>query len=419
MKTYNLLRLSFTRLQSTFALFIEFMILLFYILPSFYRFSLRLNHWIFGWDETHEIGIGVTFLFLTSAFSAVLKMPFELYRLSVIDSKFVESAVETTRAIAGWVIDQAKVFLLTTFIGIPLLSLILKLLSMGSAFHWSYLWMGSIAVSVVISELYPNYLLPLFYKIEPFPESDIRTKIEGTIARLGFPVKDIVLIENFSSGGGNVVVTGSATGQATNLRISIYQNVLETLNEDDLLAILVHELNHFICKDNMKDLAMQIISMAIFLLSLSRCIYDKEFYKSFGFENVTNPGIGLLLFSYYYQAIGSAISVITNIVHRQFEYNCDIFAEENGYSIDEALIKMHVDNVFSLIVDKHYSRYYNSHPSLLERIENIKLYRERKKKTLVFSSSLGDLIDLEERKLRKQQEEQGESMTGENKAKLE
>lgn len=422
MKTYSLLRLSFSRLQSTFSLFIESLILIFRVLPTLYSFTTFFNEMVFGWNSTYVVGNGITFLILASVLSASLKLPFELYKLSVIDSKFTASTADTFKTVALWGIHQIKALILALFIGVPLLSLILRLLNIGTAIHWSYIWMGSIVVSVVVSELYPNFLQPLFYDVEDFPQSDIRTRIENIFKTMGYPVKTIQLIKNNSSGA-NVLVTGSAAssfnsspilsnkeniennllnsfnnsnGSGNNLRISIFQNVLEILNEDDLIAILIHELNHFISKDTLKELGMQIVSMAIYLFTLSHCIYDQSFYESFGFFETKNPGIGLLMFSYFFQAFGSLISVITNIVHRQFEYNADIFAEKNGYRIDEALIKMHVDNVFSMIVDKHYSRYYNSHPSLLERLENLALFRERKKKSFVFSPSTGDLVELEE-----------------------
>lgn len=64
------------------------------------------------------------------------------------------------------------------------------------------------------------------------------------------------------------------------------------------------------------------------------------------------------------------------MIQRGFEYECDKFALSLGYDISVPLIKMHVNNVYNLVVDRHYSRYYNAHPSLMERLEKIKKYKQ-------------------------------------------
>jgi len=67
--------------------------------------------------------------------------------------------------------------------------------------------------------------------------------------------------------------------------------------------------------------------------------------------------------------------IILNSIQRRYEYLSDEFSMELGYDIEEPLIRMHVNNVYNLIVDRFYSKYYNAHPSLLERLENLKKWR--------------------------------------------
>ena len=69
--------------------------------------------------------------------------------------------------------------------------------------------------------------------------------------------------------------------------------------------------------------------------------------------------------------------VILNHIQRKYEYSSDEYSMSLGYNIEEPLIKMHVNNVYNLIVDRLYSSYYNAHPSLLERVDNLKKWIER------------------------------------------
>lgn len=110
--------------------------------------------------------------------------------------------------------------------------------------------------------------------------------------------------------------------------------------------------------------------MGLYLLLLSQCVLNISFYKSFGFDEV-NPAVGLCLFAYLYQPFSNCTNVLTNYVQRHFEYSCDQFAIMHGHDMENALIKMHIGNVYNIVADKHYSRYYNSHPSLMERLEKI------------------------------------------------
>eukprot|EP01027_Heterolobosea_sp_BB2_P005471 GEZU01008363.1.p2 GENE.GEZU01008363.1~~GEZU01008363.1.p2 ORF type:complete len:207 (+),score=47.26 GEZU01008363.1:1224-1844(+) len=132
--------------------------------------------------------------------------------------------------------------------------------------------------------------------------------------------------------------------------------------------------------DSMKQLLMQVLSMGVFLYLLSLTIYNDHFYSSFGFADA-DPSIGLCLFSYLYGPIGNAINVIINMFNRGFEYTCDAFAVQLGLDIEKPLIKLHVNNVYNLVVDKHYSRYYNAYPSLIERLEKIEKFTKEMKAT--------------------------------------
>ncbi len=214
----------------------------------------------------------------------------------------------------------------------------------------------------------------MFNNFQKLPEGKLRNDIMDLSTKLNINVGDVYCVDGSKrSQNANAYVYGFGKEK----RIVVYDSLLEQLNDDEILAILAHELGHYKKNHGSLSILLQIVTMGIYLFSLSQTIYSISFYKSFGFAE-QNIGVGLCLFSYLYQPFGSAINVISNVVQRAFEYQCDKYSLELGYDIEQALILMHVNNVYNIIVDKHYSRYYNSHPSLMERLEKIEETRTKK-----------------------------------------
>ncbi|KAL9644902.1 hypothetical protein ABK040_005382 [Willaertia magna] len=495
MKNYSILRLSFSRLENTYGFILELFILLSGVLTWLYDYSKKVNFYLFNISgDDYIITYGVTFLFFVSILSTVMRAPFEVYRLLVIDGKFFETKqerklqqeeedknnnsdnnhhlignecntialenilkrerqsvlariatmnsevedcdnykqmllgdekeeLETTNEIqlenhssekvnndethipdehscdtisistgtateenenfgtivVNWLLDQIKMGFIAVVVGLPLLYLILYLLSIGSPIHWLYVWVGSVALAVGIYELYPILLAPMFNTFYELPEGSLRRSIENLAKQVGIKVSDIVYVDGSKrSEHANAFMIGSNE----NKKIVLYDNLLSknglNLTNDEILAILAHEINHYKQNHSIKVIMIQMITMGIFLFILSFMIYNEHFYSSFGFTFV-DPSVGLCLFSYLYQPFSNAAMVISNHIQRSYEYQCDEYSQSLGYDMEEPLIRMHVNNVYNLIVDKHYSRYYNAHPSLLERLENIKNYKEKVK----------------------------------------
>ncbi|KAG2388572.1 hypothetical protein C9374_000011 [Naegleria lovaniensis] len=277
----------------------------------------------------------------------------------------------------NWIMDQIKMGIMAVVIGIPLLFLILWLLITGSPIHWVYLWFGGVALSVGIYELYPIVLAPMFNTFYEMPEGPLRKSIEELTKTVGIDVKDIVYVDGSKrSEHANAFMVGSGK----NKKIVLYDNLISkdglNLTNEEILAILAHEIHHYKMNHSIKILTSQVLALGIFLFILSFTIYNEHFYSSFGFGFI-DPSVGLCLFSYLYQPLGNLAMVILNYIQRSYEYSSDEYSLSLGYDIEKPLIRMHVNNVYNLIVDKLYSRYYNAHPSLLERMDNIKRFKEK------------------------------------------
>lgn len=220
-------------------------------------------------------------MLLASVGSAIMKAPFEIYRIVVIDSKFLQR--DNTSVLMSWIGDQIKISLLAIIVGMPLLSLILKLIWLFDPVHWVYVWIGSVACAVFVVELYPVVLAPMFFSVSKLPDGSLRSKILEMSKRIGFPAREIEYITASASGSNaNAFIMGFGKQK----RIVLYDGLFEQLDEDEVLAILAHEMGHYCNNHNLKVLLFQAFSMAVFLFGLSQIIYNVDFYKSFGFNEV-------------------------------------------------------------------------------------------------------------------------------------
>ncbi len=128
------MRLSFSRLESTYGFITEVGLLLAGIFVWTNTVAEDVVHFLFNWGPEYKVANGVVFLLIVSFYSAIMKAPFEIYRIVVIDSKFLK--MDYTNALANWIWDQLKLSVLAILVGIPLLSLILKLVSHFDPIHW-------------------------------------------------------------------------------------------------------------------------------------------------------------------------------------------------------------------------------------------------------------------------------------------
>lgn len=137
------------------------------------------------------------------------------------------------------------------------------------------------------------------------------------------------------------------------------------------MAILAHELGHWKLNHTLFGILQSIFMSSFFLFSFSWFVGRQDLFTAFGFSEQPTL-IGLLLFSQVFvEPLSPLLSFLVHAISRAFEYQADAFAHGLGYSsqLQQALLKLHVDNLSSLCVDPLFSAYHYSHPPLAERLQ--------------------------------------------------
>ena len=307
-----------------------------------------------------QSGLFFLTLFILSDF---ISIPFSCYNTFVIEEKygFNKTTVKT------FVIDKIKGYILTLSIGGGLLAASLYLVSILVNGFWLWLWIGLAILMLLINMFYADIIVPIFNKLTPLEMGTLREKIEAYSKKVGYSLKNIYIIDGSKrSSKANAFFSGLGPRKT----IALYDTLVEKHTEEELVAVLAHEVGHFKKKHVFTSLFLTIFQLGLICFLLELCLKETNISLALGGVN-TSFHLGLLAFSILYSPLGTIISVLMNINSRKNEFEADEYAKTtyNGEALQLALKKLSVDSLSNLYPHPFYTFMHYSHPPLLKRLE--------------------------------------------------
>ena len=323
---------------------------------------------IFDFWSTFELSpLAASLISVTSVIllMTVIEIPFSLYQTFVIEEKFGFNK----NTVPQFIKDQLISLSLTIAIGLPILALILWVMDSIGSLWWLYAWLIIMSFSLLMSWLFPTVIAPLFNKFTPMQEGSLRDRIQALLQRCGFNSQGIFIMDGSRrSGHGNAYFTGLGN----NKRIVFFDTLVNSLDEDELEAVLAHELGHFKCKHVIKMLVASSIMTLISFAVLGWLITQDWFFDGLG-VSVHSNAAALLLFTLVSPVFTTFMQPISAYFQRKFEFEADDFATENaqGSKMISGLVKLYEENASTLTPDPLYSAFHYSHPPAAIRIAHI------------------------------------------------
>lgn len=324
--------------------------------------------WIDGWwqlQDLSELWTGIAVIATLVVITSLLDMPFSLYSTFVIEEKFGFN--KTTLKI--WLSDRAKGAVLMAVIGIPLIAVILWLMNQAGDLWWLYAWGVWTAFSLFMIWAYPAFIAPLFNKFSALEDESLRSRIDSLLQRCGFKSKGVFVVDGSRrSAHGNAYFTGFGS----NKRIVFYDTLLESLNEDEVEAVLAHELGHFKRNHIKKSLVLSILMTLGGFALLAWLMQSPWFYQSMGVDNPSTH-TALLLFMLVLPVFTYFISPLFSALSRKHEFEADDFAKQQSdyRALISALVNLYRENASTLTPDPIHSMFYDSHPPASIRIHHL------------------------------------------------
>jgi STE24 endopeptidase len=303
-------------------------------------------------------------LFLTGIVLSLPGLPFDWWGTFKLEEKFGFN--KSTMKL--WFADKVKGLIVGFIIGFPLLALLIFLVEAGGALWWVWGFAVFFIFQLVMVVAYPMFIMPLFNKLEPMEEGALKTRLFALADRTGFQAQTILVMDGSKrSGHSNAFFSGFGRFR----RIVLFDTLIEQMDEEQLEAVLAHEIGHYKLGHIPKMILLSAFSSFAMFAVLGWLAQAPWFVEAFSFP-AEGGGIVpvLLLFMMLSGLVTFWVTPLTSRWSRKHEYEADAFARDAMGSFEPllgALRKLHKENLSNLTPHPLYSSFHYSHPTLVER----------------------------------------------------
>ena len=318
------------------------------------------------------VGTGLLYLAAISIVFFLISLPFSLYSTFVIEQKYGFNRM----TLKLWLVDLLKSILLSILIGGPTLAAVLWFMDRHlQGLWWVYVWVLLSLVQIFIAAIFPVFLLPLFNKLTPLEDGSLKQQILALAQKINFRLSGIYTMDGSKrSSHSNAFFAGLGRLR----RIVLFDTLVKSLSESELLAVLAHEMGHNVKKHVRTGLLISSAVSLAGLYVLSLLVNKSWFYEAFQFAQPSTYA-ALLVFMKTSGAFMFFLSPLGSILSRRHEYEADRFAAqvmEKHEPMIQGLVKLTRDNLSNLTPHPWYSFFYYSHPTVMERIRALERVTE-------------------------------------------
>ena len=324
--------------------------------------------WVDQWARSfsnNNIVVALIFFGIIMLASDILGTPFAYYHTFVIEEKygFNKTTLKT------FFLDKIKGWLMSAVLGGGILALIIWFYETTGAHFWLYAWGIVTLFSIFLNMFYARLIVPLFNKQTPLEEGSLRNQIEHYAAQVGFQLTNIFVIDGSKR---STKANAYFSGFGREKRITLYDTLIQDLEEEEIVAVLAHEVGHYKRNHIIFNLFASTITTGFMLWLLSLFVGLPIFSEALG---VSTPSfhVGLIAFGILYTPISEIIGLLMNYLSRKFEYQADDYAKNTfeATPLVSALKKLSKNSLSNLTPHPAYVFMHYSHPTLLQRFKNL------------------------------------------------
>ena len=310
----------------------------------------------------------LVFLGIYYIVSVVIDLPFSYYNTFVIEESFGFN--QTTKK--TFFLDQIKQILLVVILFGALLFGIQALYVNFGQDIWVFVltaWLSLSVVMLVIFMLNTKIFVKIFNKLTPLEDGPLKNKIDQLASGLGFEIENISVMDASKR---STKLNAFFSGFGKRRDIVLFDTLVEKMEDEQILAVLGHELSHALHKDTIKMLFQQIIMFLIFASFIGIILSSDSLYTDFGLSGI-HFGFALILFSVIVEPISMILGVFTNYMSRIAEYRADRFGAKqvSKKAMISALEVLAKENFSNLNPHPLFETLYYNHPSISKRIASI------------------------------------------------
>ncbi len=314
------------------------------------------------------LGAGVLFALILTYVQTLLGIPFSLYRNFRIENKYGFN----TMTLKLWCTDLAKGLVIGTVLGAVTVLGALWIISRSPDFWWFWVWLFFLGFSIFMMYISPFVIEPLFFKFEPLKVEGLEDRIRALMEKAGLRVSRVFQVDaSRRSKHSNAYFTGIGKVK----RIVLFDTLLEQMSQEEILAVLAHEVGHWKKKHVLKRIVMTEAMAFAGLYIAFRLVQSDLLPLLVGMTDGASLYAKVLVLGFLASIVTFPFTPLFSWLSRRDEYESDRFAVELTGSPDamaSALVKLSKENLSNLHPHPLYASFYYSHPPVVERIQALK-----------------------------------------------
>jgi STE24 endopeptidase len=355
-KKYNNIKLG---IGITKAVFSFLLILLFVWLG----YSLLLENYISSYYENKYL-VFLAFAMVTGVAASFIFAPVNYYTGFYLEHKYNLS----NQTFVKWIWENIKSLLVSLVIGVPIMLMFYFTLNQFGEMWWLPFAILMFFVSVVLSQIFPVLILPIFYKLTPLENEELKNRIKSLAANAGLKIENLY---KFDMSKNTKKANAALTGLGKTKRIILGDTLIDNYSDEEIETVIAHEFGHFKKKHIIKNIIIGTITSFLTLFVIAY-LYQTSL-GWFGFSSITQVA-ALPLLALWSMLIGIIQSPLGNILSRKFEYEADEYAVKesgNPKAFINTLEKLTDQNLGDKEPHPFVEWFFYSHPSIKNRINAI------------------------------------------------
>ena len=295
-------------------------------------------------------------------------LPFSFYSNFVIETKY---QFNTSTKILFF--KDNLISLVMMLLVISLLSLIFFYIVTYQNLWWLFMSLTMFSLIIISMFIYPTYISPIFNKFKKLNDESIKDEIKDLSKKTNFSIENLFIMDRSKR---SKHPNAYFTGFKSNRRIVFYDTLIDLLSAQEIKAVLAHEIGHYKHNHIIKSLVLSSIVIFTGMFLLSQLVNSNHYLELLNLPISASSQLVALFFTY--QVVSFFTDPFFSTLSRKNEYEADTFASnqvEKEYLIS-SLTKLYKSNLSFLIPNKVYALFYFSHPTVLERINNLRSNNE-------------------------------------------
>lgn len=307
----------------------------------------------------------IFFVLCTGFAGGIIFFPLTYYSEFYLEHKYNLS----NQTFWKWIFEDIKGMLVSLVIGIPILLIFFYSLNAFGNLWWLPFAIILFLISVVLARIVPVLILPLFYKISPLENEELKNRIQKLAEGAGIKVQNVY---RFNMSKNTKKANAAFTGIGKSKRILLGDTLLDNYSSDEIETVIAHELGHYKRKHIIKNIFIGTASSFLMLFIIA-WLY-KESISWFGFNSIVQIA-AMPLLALWGMLVGLVLTPVTNFISRKFEYQADeyaIISTRKKEAFISTLEKLTEQNLGDKEPNPFVEWFFYSHPSIKNRIAAIK-----------------------------------------------